>query len=316
VDRIPAIRRVILADLPPLRGAMWAALAVAIPTALRWVIDKGEAGVPFITYFPAVVLAALLLGWRWGAGVAIVAGVVANALFIAEPLQLAMEPLDLLIEALFAVSCAALVWIGEMCRRLVRELEAAKARETLLNGELMHRVKNMLATVNAMAMLTARHSDPGQFAEAFSGRMRALDQATELLGNNTNAHCEVVKLAESATEPFRTDGNFVLSGPRVELPRDACVPLSLHELCTNATKHGALTVPEGKVALTWGCGGDGLLTLEWRESGGPPVPAKRREGMGTKLLRSQQGLASVDIDFRREGLVCTIAVEGCERVGG
>jgi two-component sensor histidine kinase len=290
---------------------VWALLAVAVPTGLRWFIDGGQAGVPFVTYFPAVVLASLLLGWRWGAVVALASAIIANRLFSAEPL-LDVGTLDAVLIGLFGLSCAALIWIAEMARRLVRELEAAKAREELLNHELMHRVKNMLATVNAMAVLTARHCEPGQFAQAFTGRMRALDKATELLGTGRELHCEVRKLVEGALAPFRSDGNFAVEGPPCELPRDACVPLSLalHELCTNAAKHGALSVPEGRVALAWECDEAGLLTLEWREEGGPPVPEVRRTGMGTQLLRRQRGLTSVEADFRPDGLRCTIAIEG------
>jgi two-component sensor histidine kinase len=300
-----------LADIPPVTSAGWAVLAVAVPTGLRWFIDQGAAGIPFVTYFPAVVLAALLLGWRWATVVAVASGALATRLFSEEPL-LDISTLDAVLIGLFALSCAALIWIGEMARRLVRQLEAAKAREELLNQELMHRVKNMLATVNAMAVLTARHSTPGEFAQAFSGRMRALDKATDLLATGRNLHCEMQRLAEGAIEPFRTDGNFAVSGPRCELPRDACVPLSLalHELCTNAAKHGALTVPEGRVLLTWECGEGGMLTLDWREEGGPPVPEIRRTGMGTQLLRRQRGLTSVEADFRREGLRCRIKVDG------
>lgn len=311
MDRIPAIRRVILAEIPPVTRAGWAVLAVAVPTGLRWFLDQGSAGVPFVTYFPAVVLAALLLGWRWAALVAATSGAIANRLFTEEPL-LDISTHDAVLTGLFGLSCAALIWIGEMARRLVRQLEAANAREELLNGELMHRVKNMLATVNAMAVLTARHSGPGEFAQAFSGRMRALDRATDLLATGRNLHCEVAKLVEGAIEPFRTDGNFVVSGPRCELPRDACVPLSLalHELCTNAAKHGALTVPEGRVVLAWDCDENRLLTLDWREDGGPPVPEIRRTGMGTQLLRRQRGLTSVEAEFLREGMRCRITVEG------
>ena len=312
MDRIPAVRRAILAERSPLSGALWAALAVAVPTALRWAIDKGEAGVPFVTFFPSVVLAALLLGWRWGAVVALASGIVANRLFAHEPL-VPDEPADALLVALFLLSCAVLVATGETARRMVRALEAAKARESLLNAELMHRLRNMLATVNAMAVMTARHSEPGQFSQAFAGRVRALDRATALLGAGHDAPCEVGALVEGVTEPFRTDGNFALSGPSCALPRDACVPLSLalHELCTNAAKHGALKMPEGKVTLEWNCDEAGLLTLDWRESGGPPVPERPgRTGMGTQLLRRQRGLKSVEVDFRPEGLRCRICVEG------
>jgi len=316
VDRIPAIRRVILADVSPVRGALWAAAAVAAPTALGWAIHQGELGVPFITYFPAVLIAALLLGWRWGLVVLAGCLLAADWAFLGRPFAFSLAGDDLVRMGLFALMGAALVWVGEMARRLVRELEAAKARESLLNAELMHRVKNMLATVNAMAVLTARHCAPGDFAQVFTGRMRALDKATALLGVGRDVHCEVGKLVASATEPFRTDGNFAISGAPCELPRDACVPLSLalHELCTNAAKHGALSKAEGKVELGWGCDKDGLLTLVWRERDGPPVPEVRRAGMGTQLLRRQRGLKSVDVDFCRDGLVCTIEIEGATPV--
>ena len=125
--------------------------------------------------------------------------------------------------------------------------------------------------------------------------MRALDRATSLLGAGRDVSCEVRTLVDSATEPFRTDGNFAREGPRCDLPRDACVPLSLalHELCTNAAKHGALTRPEGKVELSWHCDPAGLLTLDWRERDGPPVPAERRAGMGTQLLRGGRSRAEL-----------------------
>ena len=320
MDRIPAFRRVILADVTPVRGALWAALAVAVPTGLRLAIDTSVAGSAFVTYYPAVALAALFLGWRWDAAVAVAATAVSNRLFSDRSFWDILTGPDALVIGLFALSCAVLILTGEMARRLVRELETAKAREELLNAELMHRVKNMLATVNAMAVLTARHTEPGGFAQAFTGRMRALDKTTELLGVGGDVHCEVRKLVEAATEPFRIlrqaqderDSNFALDGPRCDLPRDACVPLALalHELCTNAAKHGALTVPEGRVALTWTCSEEGLLALSWREEGGPPVPEQRRAGMGTQLLRRQRGLTSVDVQFRPAGLTCDITIDG------
>jgi two-component sensor histidine kinase len=141
--------------------------------------------------------------------------------------------------------------------------------------------------------------------------MRALDRATDLLATGRNLHCETQRLVEGAIEPFRTDGNFAISGPRCELPRYACVPLSLalHELCTNAAKHGALTVPEGRVVLTWEYDEAGTVTLDWREEGGPPVSEVRRTGMGTQLLRRQRGLTSVEADFRPDGLRCRITVD-------
>jgi len=312
VDRIPAIRRVILADVTPLRGLGWSAAAVALPTALGLAIDQGRLGVPFLAYFPAALIAALLLGWRWASAVVALAVVAANWAFLGERFAFSFAALDALRAALFAVTCAALVWTGEMARRLVRQLEAAQAREGLLNHELAHRVKNMLATVSAMAVLTARHSGPDEFSAALSGRMRALQRATDLLAVGENAQCDLHRLIDNALAPFRSGGNFALDGPACELPRDACVPLSLalHELCTNATKYGALSAPDGRVELGWTRDGDGLLELTWREAGGPPVAPPAKVGMGTQLLRRQRGLKQVEVEFHPGGVECRIRIEG------
>jgi len=313
VDRIPAIRQAILADRPPLTAFAWSALAVAVPTALRWAIDAGEAGIPFVSYFPAVTLVALFLGWRWAAAVALVSGVIANRVFRDAPILFYVSGRDAALVAMFVASCAALIWTGEMARRTVRALESAKQRETLLNHELLHRVKNLLATVNAMAVLTARHSEPGEFVPALTGRMLALERATELLAVGGSAPCEVERLVETALAPFRAGDNFAVGGPACELPGDACLPLclALHELCTNAAKYGALSVPDGRVRLEWTLEGDGLLTLAWREQDGPPVTGPAREGMGTQLLKRQRGLDHVELHYRPAGVECAIVIEGC-----
>ncbi|HEY6817570.1 MAG TPA: sensor histidine kinase [Croceibacterium sp.] len=314
MERTSAVRRIILADMPWLTALGWSALAVGAPTALRWALDRGEAGIPFVSYFPAVTLVALFLGWRWAVGVALASGMIANRVFRDEPILFYLSARDAALVAMFVLACAALIWIGEVARRTVRELEAAKAREGLLNDELMHRMKNMLATVNAMAVLTARHSDPERFVQALTGRMQALERATGLLGVGQAAHCDVHALVTAAVAPFRAEDNFTLAGPPCELPREACVPLSLalHELCTNAAKYGALSVPEGQVELVWtiGEGEDRLLRLAWRESGGPQVEKPQRAGMGTQLLRRQAGLKAVAIDYPPAGVSCLIEVEG------
>jgi two-component sensor histidine kinase len=314
LHRIGAIRRAILAEVPPLQALGWSVLAVVAPTALRWAIDEGSQGVPFLTYFPALVLTALFLGWRWAALVALASAVMANNLLRDEPLRFYHGGSELALAALFVLSCAALVAIGDVARRTVREIEAAKARETLLNQELLHRVKNLLTTVNAMAVLTARHSEPESFVPLLTGRMQALERATELLSVDERVHCDVHTLVESALEPFRAGDNFTVGGPACELPRDACVPLSLalHELCTNAHKYGALSVPEGRVELLWtvGEGEDAMLRLAWREEGGPPVSAPVHTGMGTQLLKRQRGLDQVELHYRPGGVECAIAVAG------
>ena len=303
-----------MADVPPLQAFGWSVVAVAVPTVLRWAIDVGDGASPFVTYYPALALAALFLGWRWGLAVAVASVAVANRMFGAQSLLDELLGPDGLIILAFALSCAILVLTGEMVRRLVHQVEGAKAREELLNAELMHRVKNLFATVNALATLTARHSTPADFPSALAGRMRALLRATELLGVDEKAHCEIHRLVDNALAAFRSSRTFTAEGPACELPREACVPLSLalHELCTNATKYGAMSVPGGRVRVHWALqdqAGQARLVLDWEESGGPPVQAPARVGFGTRLL--QRGLqhdlgGTVTLDFSPAGVRCHI----------
>ena len=150
-------------------------------------------------------------------------------------------------------------------------------------------------------------------------RLGRLERATGLLGADGSAPCGLHALVEAAIAPFRAGDNFFVEGPACELPRDACVPLclALHELCTNASKYGALSAPGGRVALLWTVGeGEGrLLRMVWRECGGPPVAPPARTGMGTQLLRRQRGLGRVEVAFHPDGVECTIGIEGVECEG-
>lgn len=87
--------------------------------------------------------------------------------------------------------------------------------------------------------------------------------------------------------------------------------LAIHELCTNALKHGALA-GEGQIEVKWDLRPDGRCRIEWREIGGPPVTPPERFGLGRRLLTAQRGLDEVTLDFAPAGLACTIAIEGAE----
>jgi two-component sensor histidine kinase len=313
VVRASAFRRIILADTPPLTGVIWTAVAIVVPTVLRWLIDRGETGIPFVTYFPAIVLAALFLGWKYGAATALLSGFIANRVFREAPVLFYAGARQALFVLLYALTCVILIAIAEMLRRLVREQARAARREAQLNAELVHRVKNMLATVNSIASLSARHSRPDEFVDAFSGRVAALGKATDLLGSGYDMACELKQLAEAVIAPFRDEDNFTLAGPPCNISREACVPLALalHELCTNALKYGALSAPGGRVSLEWAieeAPGYQVL-ISWREIGGPPVGAIEHEGMGMALLRPQAGLADVHVDFPPDGATCEIVLD-------
>jgi len=188
----------------------------------------------------------------------------------------------------------------------------AERQQKLLVDELNHRVKNSLATVQAIAQQTLRTAkDPAAFQEAFEARLMALSQTHDLLTatNWRGAALRDVLLAELG--PFGAD-RYELAGPDVALtPAEALAfGLVTHELATNAAKYGALSAGQGCVSVDWALV-DGTLSLTWRERGGPVVAPPERRGFGSRLVeRSLQGplAGEARLEFAPEGLVCRIAL--------
>jgi two-component sensor histidine kinase len=289
----------------------WSLVAVIVPTALRLALDAGRHGTPFVTYYPAVVLSALFLGWRYSVLATILCVAAARLLFMrgVEPLGATAE--GAVIFALFVFSCGSLIAIGEWLRRVLVELDAASGREALLNQELRHRLKNLLAVVNSLSALSYRHSDPEQAQNAFAERLAALDRATSLLGGESTVSCALPELAEEALRPFLSDYDIRLVGTPQSVDRDGCVPtvLALHELATNAIKYGALSTADGGGQLAWGAPHAGTVELHGREHAGPPVQEPTRRGMGSRILSMRSPAASFAIDYAADGVRCQMKLK-------
>jgi PAS domain S-box-containing protein len=178
----------------------------------------------------------------------------------------------------------------------ITERKSADARQRLLANELNHRVKNSLATVQAIAAQSLRGADVSPEArERFMARLIALARANDVLVAETWTGASLASVAAEMANPHGDDERFTIAGPQVHLaPQTAtAMALGLHELATNAAKYGALSTPEGRVSLTWALEGEGQarrLKLIWRETGGPPVGAPGQAGFGSRLI--ERGLAS------------------------
>jgi two-component sensor histidine kinase len=312
--RIGFIRRGVLDDSRTgVRGAGWAILAVVVPTAAKFALDAALSDVPpFLTYFPALTAAAMFLGARWGLAVLALSVAAANYFFMRPRFGWALSANDLILTLLFLAGGALIVATAAGLRGAAGAAAAATLRERALNSELQHRVKNNLAVVQGRARQTARSTpEPQAFYEAFHGRLMALGEAHEILSSGEWSAGHMPELVEAALRPFRAGGDIAISGPGCSLPAGSCVPLvlALHELGVNATKYGALSAPTGRVDVSWRLQGS-RLHLQWREQSGPPVQPPTRRGLGSRLLTSQQGLDDVVLEFRREGVVCEIVVNG------
>jgi two-component sensor histidine kinase len=205
-------------------------------------------------------------------------------------------------------------------RRAIAErdekLEASRQleqRQSLLVRELHHRVKNTLATVQALVGATRRSTGSfGAFYRSFSNRITSLAKTHTLLTEDYWQTAPLREIALNELKPFAESRQprFMLIGPPVELSADLAVPvgMALHELTTNAICHGALSVPGGHVEVRWSVDeGEGVrkLHLEWRERGGPPVGEPQHQGFGTTLLQRvlpMQCKADVEVQYDPEGL--------------
>jgi two-component sensor histidine kinase len=199
--------------------------------------------------------------------------------------------------------------------RDITDIRRAEEHLQLLINELNHRVKNTLATIQSIAAQTFRAdlADPRAKAE-FESRLLALSNAHSVLTDAKWESASLKEIANRALAPFRggdidTD-RVPIAGDDTQLPpRPAlAIAMALHELASNAVKYGALSTPSGKATLDCKLS-DGVITLIWRETGGPPVSPPTRRGFGTRLI--EQGLArelngSVHLDYQQDGVVCTI----------
>jgi PAS domain S-box-containing protein len=192
----------------------------------------------------------------------------------------------------------------------VTEQARAQERQKLLLDELNHRVKNTLATVQAIAAQTLRTSpSPEAFRTAFEARLRALSNTHDLLTRSVWNGAELHAILRQELTPHGAS-RFELKGPPVRLDSRQTLTFGLifHELATNAAKYGALSDTEGCVRVSWRVDGDRLM-VDWVESGGPRVAPPTRRGFGSRLIdRSVRGElgGEAEIQYSEHGLTCRI----------
>jgi two-component sensor histidine kinase len=195
----------------------------------------------------------------------------------------------------------------------VTETVRAAERQKLMIDELNHRVKNTLATIQSIAMQTARsHPDPRTFAEGFQARLMALSHTHDLL---TRSHWEGADLGAVLAHETEAHGAHRITrvGPPVPLNPAAALSFGMifHELATNAAKYGALSAPDGRVLVDWAISdhADPVLSLTWREVDGPPAVPPARKGFGSRLIERnvRHDLAGeVKLDYANSGFSAEI----------
>lgn len=183
--------------------------------------------------------------------------------------------------------------------------EGAGVQRELVTQELKHRIGNLLTLVAAIARKTFREADSDSVAD-FTARLSALAAAQNLLIDAETHPATLADVINEALAPHQVSGRCSASGPGTMLSgkRAHALALAIHELATNAAKYGALSVDDGRVELRWSAS-DETLDLIWRESGGPPVVAPTRRGLGSALITKNLESSfsgTVELNYAIEGL--------------
>ena len=205
----------------------------------------------------------------------------------------------------------------------ITERKRVEEQQRALLAELDHRVKNVLSTVVAIiAQTQGIHGSLPDFAAALESRTKALARTHELLSQNRWVGVSLRDIVRRELAPYDV-GNVVFDGPHVMLTAEAAQAMAmvLHELTTNAAKHGALSNQGGRVRIRWWWNGSsGSLAIEWQEMGGPPVPAQRQLSYGTSVIKELVPFeldGKVDLDFTRDGVRCRMEIPPeCTTGGG
>lgn len=170
----------------------------------------------------------------------------------------------------------------------------AETRQEIVNHEILHRLKNTLSIVQSLAHQGFRSVDDQGPLTTFTSRLVALSAAHDLLMRRNWQSTDLASLVQGVLTPLGVENRVQVSGPFLNLGPDTATSFSmlLHELATNAMKYGALSVAEGTVSLHWtmtGTGEGAVMSLQWREAGGPQVTPPARTGFGVRLLKAGLG---------------------------
>jgi two-component sensor histidine kinase len=273
---------------------------------LKWLDHNAS---PLVAYYPAVALAALLGGIGPGVLVAGLGGIVAWWAFMAPELSFSLTRYgDKITLVTFAFASMFLVLAADHFRRVAKRLENEEQLRQLAVQELAHRLKNKIATIQAIISVQLR--DQPQVRNDILNRLAALTATDQLVEEANGRGAFIHDIARTELGPYSAS-RVVIQGPEVLLPPKYALTIALlvHELATNSAKYGSLSVPHGIVVLNTRLT-DALLELDWQEKDGPPVSAPRKQGFGLRLLSRAlaQFDGGTDVLFELTGVVCKMRI--------
>ena len=264
--------------------------------------------VPFSTYYPAVLIAAIIGGSASGLLAMALGGVMGWWAFMPNQFSFVVPDRPQAITlAIYFLANILIIAVAEGYRRAYRRLDEEQEKRLLLMNELQHRGRNVSAVVQSIIKQSLR--DDPERAGKINSRIQALTATDELLTKSDMQSLEIKEILRAELRPYE-EARVRLQGDafRLDASHARTLALAFHELATNAAKYGTLSKPEGRLSVSWRRE-DGIVEIDWREENGPVVVPPSANGFGTsftrRLLQSLEG--SVTSDFHRDGLRCRIS---------
>ena len=283
-----------------------ALLVVALATLVRMLLwgELSEAG-PFTTYSLAIIIAALVCGFRPGMTATVLSVLIGWYLFLAPTFSFALfSTKEAWTVTMFAlVACINVALVSGLVAALLRHED----RQLLLFRELQHRSQNLFAVIEAIASRTLIEGQTiANAKELFAGRLHALARTHSMLASNAFLGAPLKEIVAQELTSFSDQVTVTGCDIAVNTRAAENFALIIHELVTNAVKYGALSTRQGRVVIQCsidGANGRGQLRFEWRESGGPPVSPPTSKGFGSTILfeTAKQFSQDVQAKFSPEG---------------
>lgn len=289
--------------------AHWIALvAVVVATVARLGL-KGHilSGTPFITFFPAVVLTTFFCG-LWPGVVALILSALASWYFFIPPFYTFTRDTDAVVALLSflflgGIDVAIVALLNATIAKILEQEKAAM----LLVHELQRRTNNLLTIVQSIAQRSlSTDRSLAQGKEIFEVRLQALAKTHHRLTNSNVDAVSLDEIVRSELEAFSSRTSIQGAPILLSYEQAQRFSLAIHELATNAVKHGALSAPGGKIQIAWILTKDGsqpVINFRWKETGGPRRPVVPiQQGFGSVLLRTT--FAGVRLNYAPEGFTC------------
>ncbi len=292
------------------RGPLIAVPCVAAGALLRFLIEPVAHGhIPVVLFYPFIIIASVWGGTLSGLTASVLALMIARYFWLPPPGSLAFNIAQLPTVIGFSVACGSVIFMAALFRALIRRHVEDEERAVLLAHEMKHRANNLLGILRAISEQTARSANSvAEYRALLGSRLAVLERAQHVVSETPDASVDLGSLLRGTCEPFGVD-RFMFEGPAVAVPQFLATSCALlfHELGTNATKYGALSVPGGMISVTW-IALENEVQLQWQEIKGPSVVAPTRSGFGSRLIKTAfpPEYGSVAIAFNPVGVHCAI----------